>query len=209
MVSFAAGVNRRGLPRAAWTGRVSSGMHVRVCRECGEEYRPEIALCADCGGELEDRHDEDPGLDPGRPAPIEEPALPPGDYRAIYSSAHAAELEPLAEKLGAAGIPFDVRGSFQAFELLVRKEDIERAVGELAPLLDEVGAPASQTGSETAQEDRRCPACSGQVPPGVGECPECGLVVAGSPDARVCSRCGVPVGPEEEECASCRVKVEG
>ena len=31
--------------------------HVRVCRECGEEYRPEIVRCADCGGELEDRYD--------------------------------------------------------------------------------------------------------------------------------------------------------
>ena len=29
--------------------------HVRVCRECGEEYRPEVVRCADCGGELEDR----------------------------------------------------------------------------------------------------------------------------------------------------------
>ena len=29
-------------------------VHVRVCRDCGEEYRPEIAVCADCGGELED-----------------------------------------------------------------------------------------------------------------------------------------------------------
>ena len=24
---------------------------VRVCRECGEEYRPDILVCADCGGE--------------------------------------------------------------------------------------------------------------------------------------------------------------
>ena len=33
-------------------------MHVRVCVECGEEYRPEIAVCADCGGALEDRRDD-------------------------------------------------------------------------------------------------------------------------------------------------------
>ena len=31
--------------------------HVRVCRDCGEEYRPEIVRCADCGGELEDRYE--------------------------------------------------------------------------------------------------------------------------------------------------------
>ena len=40
--------------------------HVRVCRDCGEEYRPEIVRCADCGGELEDRYegetDESPSL---------------------------------------------------------------------------------------------------------------------------------------------------
>ena len=37
-------------------------MHVRVCVECGEEYRPEVAQCADCGGDLEDRHLGEGGL---------------------------------------------------------------------------------------------------------------------------------------------------
>ena len=33
-------------------------MHVRVCVDCGEEYRPQITACADCGGRLEDRDDD-------------------------------------------------------------------------------------------------------------------------------------------------------
>ena len=40
--------------------------HVRVCRECGEEYRPEVVRCADCGGELEDRFE---GEEEGRRPP--------------------------------------------------------------------------------------------------------------------------------------------
>ena len=44
------------LPAAAHEG-ASMTDHVRVCRDCGEEYRPEIVRCADCGGELEDRYE--------------------------------------------------------------------------------------------------------------------------------------------------------
>jgi len=33
---------------------------VRVCRECGEEYRPDVLVCADCGGELEARRADEP-----------------------------------------------------------------------------------------------------------------------------------------------------
>jgi hypothetical protein len=33
---------------------------VRVCRECGEEYRPDVLVCADCGGELETRRADEP-----------------------------------------------------------------------------------------------------------------------------------------------------
>ena len=34
--------------------------HVRVCRDCGEEYRPEVVRCADCGGVLEYRFEGEP-----------------------------------------------------------------------------------------------------------------------------------------------------
>ena len=36
-------------------------VHIRVCRECGEEYRPHIVSCADCGGELEDVYEDELG----------------------------------------------------------------------------------------------------------------------------------------------------
>ena len=47
--------------------------HVRVCRECGEEYRPEIVRCADCGGELEDRYEGEGA----RPSPTRRRRRPP------------------------------------------------------------------------------------------------------------------------------------
>ena len=37
-------------------------MNVRVCRDCGEEYRPEIAICADCGGELVSQWEDENGV---------------------------------------------------------------------------------------------------------------------------------------------------
>ena len=84
-------------------------MHVRVCGDCGEEYRPEIAVCADCGGVLEDRYEAElderqPSLPPPQ-APEREDAELVG-YRALYVTGHAATLVPLAERLREAAIAF-------------------------------------------------------------------------------------------------------
>jgi hypothetical protein len=143
-------------------------MHVRVCPECGEEYRPEIVRCADCGATLEDRHlDDDAPLEtPGVGPPIEAKDLPPGIHRSIYSSERAEGLIPFSDRLAAAGIPFGVRGSFQTFELLVREEDLERALAEVSPLL----------GTEIAALEA-CPACQTPLPADADACPECGLAL--------------------------------
>jgi hypothetical protein len=179
-------------------------MHIRVCRECGEEYRPEVAVCADCGGVLGDRYEEEGA--PHQPS-VPEPAAsaPPAtaDLRAIASGPRAADLEPLARRLGAAQIPFAVRGSSQLFELLVGKPDLERALTELAPLGD---APGS---SEAPEGTGQCPACGFALRPGATECPDCGLAVGDAGDARVCPHCGVPIGPDDATCPSCRVKIDG
>ena len=57
--------------------------HVRVCRECGEEYRPEIVRCADCGGELEDHYD---GQGVASPAPPDGGGGEPSSWATASSS---------------------------------------------------------------------------------------------------------------------------
>lgn len=187
-------------------------MHVRVCPECGEEYRPEIVRCADCGGLLEDRHLEDEPVDEEVPAPLPmgaAPAWEPGSAVVIYSGAAAAEIEPLAERLGGTGIPFAVRTRFQAFDLLVRKEDLARARTELAPIV--AGAEgATGTGREGGPgwTYDRCPACSSFLRAEARECPDCGLVVGEGPEGRPCPRCARPVGPEDAACPGCGASLE-
>ena len=78
-------------------------MHVRVCRDCGEEYRPGVLRCADCGGELEDRFgDEAPAA--SRPSEEEAAAAELAGQRVLFLTPRAADLVPLAERLREAGV---------------------------------------------------------------------------------------------------------
>jgi hypothetical protein len=153
-------------------------MHVRVCRECGEEFRPEVAVCSDCGGALEDRHLEEEDAwapAPGVLPPPTPSVAPPGQHRAIFQAASASEVEPLAKALGTARIPFAVTGSAQSFSLLVAHEDAERALEALKPFGLVTDAPAEGTNA--------CPACGASLLAGAAECPGCGLgFAAGEPE---------------------------
>lgn len=189
-------------------------MHVRVCRDCGEEYRPEIVSCADCGGTLEDRWED--GEAPRVTAP-RSPEPPPGEaaelvgYRPVFVTGQAAALVPLAERLREAGIDFrlretpkDTRTSAASFSLLVRDVEAGRALRELAPLLGGGDAADGMHAVESEFEGgayRRCPACRTDLPAGALACPECGLALgqAGAP----CVRCGAPLAPGEIECPVC------
>lgn len=147
-------------------------MHVRVCRECGEEFRPEITVCSDCGGELADRfEDEDLGLAGlGREAgPTSEGAVDLGPMQVVASSDKAAELEQAAQALGAAGIRFVVKGSPYRFDLLVPEALRERALERLA---------AEEPADPGAQPPANCPACGASVAAGAVECRDCGLSLA-------------------------------
>src|SRR5262245_45163920 len=142
---------------------------VKVCRECGEEYRPEILRCADCGGELESRFEEDRAQWPGpEEAEQEVDSRPAGDYQPILWSASAKELAPLADRLVEAGIPFYLRpreseaGEGAAgYEVRVRKEEREAALQELeglGPAAPSPPAPATGTAGPFS-----CPACGPAV----------------------------------------------
>jgi RNA polymerase subunit RPABC4/transcription elongation factor Spt4 len=193
-------------------------VHVRVCRDCGEEYRPEIAVCADCGGALQDRWgDEDtPVTGPRPPGPAAPEAPDLSGFRPVFVTSQATVLVPLAECLREAQIEFVLhesgkgpRAPAASFSLLVHDEDAGRALRELAPLL----AGAQESGRfhtvETAFEAgayRNCPACGVELPAVTDECPACGLGLGEV--AAACARCGAPLGAGETECAACG-RVEG
>src|SRR5262245_57378519 len=148
---------------------------VRVCPDCGEEFRPEIVRCSDCGAMLIDRWEEEDGAagegEPERRAPEILPNVRiPADYAPVATAPSAAEIEPLAHRLGAAGIAFAVNGSVQQFTLLVPEQELERALS----VLGAGDAPAEEAGAP-------CPACGADVG-GASECPECGLALKSDPD---------------------------
>ncbi len=170
-------------------------MHVRVCRDCGEEYRPEIAACADCGGALEDRYEDEAGAPSRRPpsGPAEPPPPDLSGHRPVFSTSQARAVVPLAETLRAAGLAFIVSESprdesrpYSTFSLLVRDEDAGRALRLLAPLLGAEGDPdrlhAVETAFRAERGYERCPACDAALPGGARECPECGLALTAEPD---------------------------
>jgi hypothetical protein len=163
----------------------------RVCRDCGEEFRPEIARCSDCGGELVSPHERDQGTVvaafPAAPLPNDEDLA---DFRPIFVGAQAALLVPLAEALKGEGIAFrlveelsDPERGTVTFGLLVREADRARALLALGPLLGEEGEGGRLQAVETHFAESgtysRCPACDSEVAASATECPECGLVIAG------------------------------
>jgi uncharacterized protein with PIN domain len=162
----------------------------RVCRDCGEEFRPEIARCSDCGGELVSADESEPGET--APAAAAEPSVAEdlADFRPIFVGAQAALLVPLAEALKSEGVAFrlveevsDPERGTVTFGLLVREADRARALEALAPLLDDEGNTGRLQAVETHFAESgsysRCPACDSEVAASATECPECGLVIAG------------------------------
>jgi hypothetical protein len=167
-------------------------MHVRVCRECGEEYRPGVVRCADCGGELEDRFEgeRDGAAPPAAPGPDEPPSDVAG-YRVLFLTPRAADLVPMAERLREAGVdyrlaepPGRVEGAPARYALLVKDADAAGALDALAALVapheDAEGVHAVETRFDAEHGYRECPACGTKTAPGAAECPDCGLGLAGA-----------------------------
>jgi hypothetical protein len=173
-------------------------MHVRICVDCGEEYRPEIAVCADCGGALQDRYEHD-----GQVAVPEPSVVAPSDPSEEFSQTllfdeNATRLVEPADTLVAQGIACRIRqnqavqrgpsaeGDAQrdaaaarvGYWLCVRPEDAPAALVSL-------GLPPPGTAEEhaaSAAESRPCPACGGLVARREVECPDCGLMVGDEPE---------------------------
>jgi hypothetical protein len=150
-------------------------MHVKICVDCGEEYRPEVAVCADCGGRLEERSDDAPRAKKA-PAPMDEAPADEGEAEltdpVLYAD-RVGELRPPADQLLEAGIDFQLRPSPGAgYGLFVKTDDRERALAACGLLADAGGSGDVKT----------CPACATALGADATECPECGLAVGFEPD---------------------------
>jgi hypothetical protein len=162
--------------------------HVRVCRDCGEEYRPGIVRCADCGGELVDRF---PGSESDAPAAAEEEAAAElVGHHVLFLTPRATDLVPMAERLREARIeyrlaeqPGGAEGGPPRYALLVREGDARDALVALAEILspheDAAGVHAVETRFDAERGYVECPACGTRVAPGAVECTECGLGLGG------------------------------
>ena len=190
--------------------------HVRVCRDCGEEYRAGVARCSDCGGELQDLQLDEEGNPIGAEAEPAEPAdQPPApvEQRLLFVTAQATELEEKARALGEADIEYHVaeqpgaaKGAPGSYALLVSEKDAAAALRRLASLLDEEQAEDLHA-LETRFQDGRyvaCPACGAEQPQGAVECDECGLVFASEREpTATCARCGGPLPSPGAACPAC------
>ena len=170
-------------------------MHVRVCVDCGEEYRPEVARCADCGGELEDRHDDGGTFESTTTSRIAASADEPlPGARPLALASDARDLVPLADALLRAGLAFRIAARElpgderpRGFELRVQDPDRRAALRVVVPLMESGGGVtllelvASDTADpvEDAGDEPSCPACEARLPASAKECPECGLGLAG------------------------------
>ena len=184
-------------------------VHVRVCRECGEEYRPHIVSCADCGGELEDVYEDE-----GAPSPRQEPTeetevVDLSGHRAIFQSGHATDLVPMAERLKIADMEFRMveeaaPGTPSRFGLYVPETDVKKALEKLGDLLaphtDSDAVHALETSYESGRYVR-CPACGTEQGSGLSECSECGLALGVAVPA--CEKCESPLEEEGAECTVC------
>jgi hypothetical protein len=157
-------------------------MHVRVCPECGEEFRPDIVSCSDCGATLRDANDDVTSA-VGARAPVVA-ADPPGeadpgtDYALIFSTIESDAMRDAAAALAHAGLTFRVAGNATGFQLLVRRDDRPRASQALGT---REGAVVVGPESDAAAEGHGgpCPACGTALAACAVECPDCGLVLGG------------------------------
>jgi Double zinc ribbon len=169
-------------------------MHVRVCRNCGEEYRPEVLVCTDCGGPLEDRDDELEAparseLSRAETTAAEVTSPPPMPLSLLHQTSLAAEMDPLAARLGAAHVPFTVRWR-GVFELLVPEQYVPAARALLGPELS-IGPELDPEAGAYA----RCPACQAELAAGAAACSDCGLEIGPLEEPSRCPRCGAVAEP--------------
>ena len=151
-------------------------MHVRVCHDCGEEYRLDAAVqsCSDCGGLLETRDRSDPS---GEAQDDQEDGEPgESELLLVHVGGSAHEIAPLLERLAAVEIRFWVRARVNSFRVHVKSDDYERAMSEQRATLNIDGGADVESGFD-ATGYVQCPACGEHLDVSHTDCSGCGLAL--------------------------------
>ena len=177
--------------------------HVRVCRDCGEEYRPGIVRCADCGGELEDRY---PGDEPPpKPAPDAAPEAELAGYRVLFTTARATDLVPMASgcarrrsSIGSRSSRAPRKDAPPRYAILVREGAAKAALAAVtdlvAPHEDAADVHAVETRFDPERGYLQCPACGTAPPPGATRVPRVRAGPGRRGGGRRAARVSVPPG---------------
>jgi hypothetical protein len=196
----------------------------KVCPQCGGEYRPEIARCADCGVGLVDPDDLEETADDRSEEPEEirdgedEPSfslapprheLPESDDLVCLCWGSVDSLGMLSVVLDEAGIGHRIDRSRHQWRpdqacLYLRPEDCpaaERIMEAPEASADEINALEAET--------RDCAACGASLPRGAATCPDCGLGLGMIPETVSCPRCGAVGGYESWGCPNCGAVLPG
>lgn len=156
---------------------------VRYCPVCDDEFRPDITVCSDCGGELV--------LQPegvGRAGVAASGAAEGADWRTALDRIPVSsltplrtfdsldDLEPAVAALAEIRLPSRVLVQNGRYILLVQAEALGEAQGALhGALVDADDAPIGAFDAAAGRYET-CPACETRLAPDFGgACPECGL----------------------------------
>ena len=188
-------------------------MHVRYCPNCRTDYRPEISVCVDCGGDLVDRDDteEMPGSETETADPGD--TLPEGFAPLDYRAAVARELSPIADALLAEGIDCRIRENVHGaqvtgYRIFVHEDHRENAMRIVErATAPEDGAVDLSAGFDPERGYARCPACGSDLAERATECPECGLPLATA--QLTCPECGTGLDANADHCSHCGAAIEG
>jgi predicted amidophosphoribosyltransferase len=182
-------------------------VYVRHCPECQTDYRPDIAVCADCGGPLVD-HDDDIEFGACEAPAASAPQEVPEGFEALFTAGRVHDLKPVADRLIEAGIECRLRDvrrgcSVVGYRLLAHTRDHGEArtvVADLAGVFRDVADAEPVEGDSGGYT--HCPACGTALRPGAASCSECELPLAESEP--VCPQCGQPLDLEGDGgCSRC------
>jgi len=190
----------------------------KVCPQCGGEFRPEIARCADCGVELvepgeEETREGDPSAEvpeefldkeeaekeaPGFPEPPRH-EIPASDDLVCLCCGPFSVLVSLSAKLDSSIIGHRIeRGPYERSSthacLYLRPEDCVAA--------ERIWDAESRADKDFAADVRTCPACGMSLPRNASGCPECDLSFEVMPEVS-CRRCGAILIGAGKRCPNC------
>ncbi len=160
---------------------------IRLCPECGEEFRPEIERCSDCGAALGPAIAEDAQPAPAAATPRAEVA-----YEMLVRDLAKDAAQAACDRLAAAGVRFRLGAHGYSLVLSVARDDAATA----RRILEEAGLATfgGEAAPAVSEDGGSCPACGTDVAAGVEECPTCGLALAGEMPER-CPDCGGDLSP--------------